>query len=111
VVLLSPSGGPEAHFAEAGFTSADPNVKLPGYDTVWQSAGDTLAADHPVTLTWDNGAGLVFKRTFSVDENYLFTVAQSVENKGAAPVSVVPYSRVVEFGLPKDYAALAIREG
>jgi YidC/Oxa1 family membrane protein insertase len=111
VVLLSPSGGPEAHFAEAGFTSADSNVKLPSYDTLWQSDGGTLSADHPVVLTWDNGAGLTFKRTFSVDPNYMFTVAQSVENKGSSPVSVVPYSRVVEFGLPKDYAALAIREG
>ena len=111
VVLLSPSGGPEAHFAEAGFTSADPSVKLPGYDTLWQSDGNGLSADHPVTLTWDNGAGLTFKRAFSVDQNYLFTVVQSVENKGSSAVSVVPYSRVVEFGLPKDYAALAIREG
>ncbi|MDQ7250685.1 membrane protein insertase YidC [Dongia sedimenti] len=111
VVLLSPSGGPEGHFAEAGFTSADPNVKLPSYDTVWQSDGGTLSVDHPVTLSWDNGAGLIFKRTFSVDPNFLFTVAQTVENKGTSPVSVVPYSRVVEFGLPKNYAALAIREG
>ena len=111
VVLLSPTGGPEGHFAEAGFTSADPSVKLPSYDTVWQSEGGTLSVDHPVTLTWDNGAGLIFKRTFSVDPNFLFTVAQTVENKGTSPVSVVPYSRVVEFGLPKDYAALAIREG
>ena len=111
VVLLSPSGGPEGHFAEAGFTSGDPSVKLPSFDTVWQSDGGTLSVDHPVTLTWDNGAGLIFKRTFSVDQNYLFTVAQTVENKGSSPVSVVPYSRVVEFGLPKDYAALAIREG
>jgi YidC/Oxa1 family membrane protein insertase len=90
VVLLSPSGGPEAHFAEAGFTSADASVKLPGYDTVWQSDGGTLSADHPVTLSWDNGAGLVFKRIFSVDQNYLFTVAQTVENKSTSPVSVVP---------------------
>jgi YidC/Oxa1 family membrane protein insertase len=111
VVLLSPSGGPEAHFAEAGFTAADSGVKLPGYDTVWQSDGGPLSVDHPVTLTWDNGAGLVFKRTFSVDQEYLFTVAQTVENKGGSPVSLVPYSRVVEFGLPKNYAAMSIREG
>jgi YidC/Oxa1 family membrane protein insertase len=111
VVLLSPSGGPEAQFAEAGFTSGDANVKLPAFDTVWQAEGGTLSVDHPVTLSWDNGAGLVFKRTFSVDEHYLFTIEQAVENKGTAPISVVPYSRVVEFGLPKDYAALGIREG
>jgi YidC/Oxa1 family membrane protein insertase len=111
VVLLSPAGGPEAHFAEAGFVTGDATVKLPGSDTLWTADGTALSPDHPVTLTWDNGAGLSFKRTFSVDQNYLFTIAQSVENKGSAPVSVAAYSRVVEFGLPKNYAPLAIREG
>jgi YidC/Oxa1 family membrane protein insertase len=111
VVLLSPSGGPEAHFAEAGFIATDPSVKVPGFDTVWQSEGGALSVEHPVTLTWDNGAGLLFKRVFSVDENYMFTVDQAVENKGSSSVSVVPYSRVVEFGLPKNFAPLGIREG
>ena len=38
-----------------------------------------------MTLTWDNGEGLIFKRMISVDDKYMFTVADSVENKGGAP--------------------------
>jgi YidC/Oxa1 family membrane protein insertase len=90
VVLLSPSAAPGGYFAEVGYTSTDANAKLPGYDTVWRGDGGTLSVGHPVTLTFDNGAGLLFKRVFSVDENYMFTVAQSVENKGTAPVNLAP---------------------
>ena len=42
----------------------------------------------PVTLTWDNGQGLVFKRMISVDDEYLFTVKDSVENKAGSPVTL-----------------------
>ena len=33
-----------------------------------------------MTLTWDNGQGLVFRRTISVDEKSMFTVKNAVEN-------------------------------
>ena len=53
-------------------------AEVPGPTTRWTA--DTRHPDHesPVTLTWDNGQGLVFKRTFAVDENYMFTMRQSV---------------------------------
>jgi YidC/Oxa1 family membrane protein insertase len=111
VALLSPSGAPNAYFSEVGLIAGSGDPKVPGTDTLWQSDGDTLSPDHPVTLTWDNGAGLIFKRTFSVDANYLFTVTQSVENKSAQAVEVIPYSRVVRIGLPKDFTAGVVHEG
>jgi YidC/Oxa1 family membrane protein insertase len=111
VALLSPSGAPNAYFSEVGLIAGSGGPKVPGPDTLWQSDGGTLSPDHPVTLTWDNGAGLTFKRTFSVDANYLFTVTQTVENKGAQTVEVIPYSRVVRFGLPKDFTAGVVHEG
>ena len=43
--------------------------------------GTTLTPAAPVTLTWDNGQGLVFRRTIAIDDNYMFTVADEVENK------------------------------
>ena len=55
-------------------------------DTVWTADATTLTADKPVTLTWDNGAGLTFKRIIAVDEHYMFTIADSVENSGARAV-------------------------
>ena len=42
--------------------------------------GETLTVETPVTLRWDNGTGLIFRRTISVDEDYMFTITQSVEN-------------------------------
>ncbi len=41
----------------------------------------------PVTLTWDNGQGLVFRRTIAIDDNYMFTVIDEVENKTRPPTS------------------------
>jgi YidC/Oxa1 family membrane protein insertase len=111
VALLSPSGAPGAYFSEVGLIANGADVKVPGPDTLWQADGGALSPDHPVTLTWDNGAGLIFKRTFAVDANYLFTITQSVDNKGTQPVELIPYSRVVRFGLPKDFTAGVVHEG
>jgi len=47
-----------------------------------------------VTLTWDNGAGLVFTRQISIDDKYVFSITQDVQNNTAAPVALIPYGRV-----------------
>jgi YidC/Oxa1 family membrane protein insertase len=67
---------------------------MPDDGTVWTSSGGDVTATHPVTLTWDNGAGLTFAIELSVDQNYLFSVHQSVHNTGSAPVQLWPWQRV-----------------
>ncbi len=47
-----------------------------------------------MTLTWDNGAGLVFTRQISIDDHYVFSVTQGVQNNSAAPVALIPYARI-----------------
>jgi YidC/Oxa1 family membrane protein insertase len=69
-------------------------VKLPDNDTVWTGSADTLSAGHPVTLSWDNGAGLTFQIALSVDDDYMFTVRQSVKNATGAPVKLFPWARI-----------------
>ncbi len=73
--LFSPSGAPNAYFAETGFVSGS-GVKTPNRETVWTADVKTLTPDQPVTLTWDNGAGLVFKRVIAVDDKYMFTITR-----------------------------------
>ncbi len=51
-------------------------------------------------LTWDNGEGLVFTRTISIGDDYLFSVTQSVENRGTQPVSLFPFARVIRQDTP-----------
>ena len=104
ITLLSPAGGPDAYFAEQGWVAAaGAEVEVPTTTTQWSLAAgsNTLTATTPVTLTWDNAQGLTFKRTFTVDEDYLFTVTQEVENAGADAVSLYPYARVSRHGIPK----------
>ncbi len=58
----------------------------------------------PVTLTWDNGAGLVFKRIIAVDDKYMFTIRDEVENKGSGAITLYPYSLVSRWGKPHTQA-------
>ena len=76
---------------------------VPGPNTEWQIAGDaTLTQDAPVTLTWDNDAGLRFTRQIAVDADYMFTITQSVENTTEGTVSLAPYGILARHGEPVD---------
>ena len=105
---------PYAYYVEQGWVPASGSTaKVPDAQTVWTADGGTatLTPQTPVTLTWDNGAGLVFHRTFAVDTNYLFTVTQTVDNKTGADVQLFPYSRAVREGTPKVQNFFVQHEG
>ena len=61
IVLFSPSGTQNPYYAEFGWVGAQPET-LPNSNTVWTADKSTLTPASPVTLTWDNGQGLVFRR-------------------------------------------------
>ena len=90
VPVLSPVGVEHPYYAEFGWSSSDPAVKLPGPDTLWTASSTTLAPGKPVRLTWDNGQGLIFALDISLDEHFMFDVKQSVENKTDKPVTLFP---------------------
>ena len=113
IVLLSPSGSPAPFYSEFGWTTAaGTNLKLPTPDTVWQQQGSgALSVSHPVTLAWDNGEGLEFHRTISVDDKYLFTVSDQVVNKGDSPVTLYPYALISRHGTPPTLGYYILFEG
>jgi len=102
ITFLSPAGTPGAIFAEHGFVpAAGTTAKLPDSNTLWTApAGAVLSTDTPVTLTWDNGEGLVFTRTITIGDEYLFSITQSVENRTANPVALLPFARVIRQDTP-----------
>ena len=113
IVLFSPSGAPEAFYAEFGWVAAaGSSVALPGPDTVWKQQGSsTLGVNHPVALTYDNGQGLVFTRTISVDEHYLFTIKDAVKNNGTDPVALFAYALISRHGTPQVQGYYILHEG
>ena len=86
IVLLSPAGSPHPFYAEFGWVGGSgAPVKAPDGNTVWtQQGAGTLGVGKPVTLTWDNGEGLEFRRIIAVDDKYLFTVEDQVDQQERA---------------------------
>jgi YidC/Oxa1 family membrane protein insertase len=113
IVLLSPSGSPHPFYAEFGWVgAAGANMKLPGPDTVWNREGaGALTVERPVTLTWDNGEGLIFRRTIAIDDKYLFTISDEVANKGGAAVTLYPFALVSRHGTPETLGYYILHEG
>ncbi|WP_119419811.1 membrane protein insertase YidC [Desertibaculum subflavum] len=110
ITLFSPPGTEHPYYAEAGIAQTN-GLKTPGPDTVWTADKQKLTSGDRVTLSWDNGEGQVFKRTIALDDNYMFTITQSVENKGAAPIAVTPYALVSRHGTPVTRGFYILHEG
>ncbi|HEX3503635.1 MAG TPA: membrane protein insertase YidC [Xanthobacteraceae bacterium] len=113
IVLFSPSGAPDAYYAEFGWVpTAGSNGAMPGPDTVWQQQGSgALSINHPVTLTYDNGQGLVFTRTIAIDDRYMFSIKDSIANKGSVAVTLFPYALISRHGTPEVLGYYILHEG
>ncbi len=112
ITLLSPAGAPHPYYAEFGWTAAPgDSTKLPGPQTRWSADKTTLKTGETVTLSWDNGEGLVFTRAISLDDNFMFNVVQGIENKSDKPLTLFPYALLSRHGLPKTDGLYILYEG
>src|SRR5262249_7109092 len=113
VVLLSPADSPHPYYAEHGWVAEmGKDTTVPGPDTVWKTESKSpLTVSTPVTLSYDNGKGLIFTRTISVDDNYMFTVTDAVANSGSEPVTLYPYALVARLGVPVTQSYYILHEG
>lgn len=104
VVLMSPTETAHPHYAETGWLADNQNTKVPDKDSVWTIQGnDKLTPSTPVTLTWSNGAGLTFERTYALDDHFMFTVTQKVTNTGTQAVDLYSYTSLTRKGLPNNH--------
>ena len=113
IVLYSPSGTSAPYYAEFGWVGAAGSTeRLPDQNTIWQQEGSgSLTPTNPVVLKYDNGEGLTFRRTISVDDRYLFTIKDDVSNVGNAPVTLYPYALISRHGTPQVSGYYILHEG
>ncbi|MFD1626664.1 membrane protein insertase YidC [Azospirillum griseum] len=111
IVLLAPAGTAQAYYAEFGWVPEDRAVAIPTDKTVWTASATILTPAQPLTLTWNNGQGLVFTRKVAVDNDFMFTVTQTVTNTGTTPVRLMPYSLVSRSGTPQTSGYYILHEG
>jgi YidC/Oxa1 family membrane protein insertase len=111
IVLLSPEQLQTGYFAEFGYIGQNAGT-LPGPATVWEAEeGAALTPSTPVTLTATNGAGVTFSRQISVDDKFMFTVVDTVQNAGEAAVTLSPYGRIARYAKPEHASIFVLFEG
>ncbi len=107
--LLSPAGTTDSYFAAFGWR--DEGLSPPAGDTVWTASSNLLAPGKPVTLTAANAKGMRFQIELSVDQDYMFSVKQTVANGGPNAVPVAAYGLINRAGVSKDPASWTIHTG
>ena len=102
VELFRPSASDHAYYVESGFQGQ--NVAgLPDGKTVWRLvSGTALRPGQPVVLGYDSPSGLQFRRTLSIDSDYMITEQDAVSNGGSQAVSLTPYAMVTRVDMPAD---------
>jgi len=113
IILLSPRGSKSPYYSEVGWLSADSSLLLPSEKTLWlkESKYPTLTSQNPVILKWNNGEGIEFRRTISLDSDYMFTIFDEVENKSGKEISLYPYGTIARINTPDVLGFFILHEG
>ena len=111
VTLLRKISDTAPYFAEFGWIGDNTNVALPDASTIWSASSDILSPNNDVTLTWNNGEGLVFTRLLSIDEQYMITVTDQVTSELDDTLRLLPYGLIRRFGTPATTGIYILHEG
>lgn len=103
VTFLTPS-----YFAYMGVLGKD--IDLPNENTLWKASADVLTPTQPVVLSWTNSQGITFKRTISLDDQYMFTITNSVENNAGKPIFIAFEGGLNRFN-PSAEAVTSVHQG
>ena len=111
VRVLDRDGSSQPSYVQFGWLSDNPDVAVPDNKTQWQASGPSLSQATPITLSWDNGQGLIFQIKLALDDNYMFAVTQTVRNNSAKPVVLRPWSRVRRGYTPAELGSYGGTQG
>jgi YidC/Oxa1 family membrane protein insertase len=110
IILFSPSTAAAPYYAEFGWVGNVPGG-VPNTETVWTASAQNLSPGSPVTLSFDNGEGVVFRRTIAVDADALFTIEDTVENQTGETLNLFPYGLISRHGEPETLGYFVLHEG
>ena len=104
----------DSYWVESGWLAPrGANFLLPDENTLWklESQNSILSPNTPVVISWENGDGLKFIQRFSIDENYLFTFTQEVENNTLGLITLFPFNKLSRKDLPTSQTLGLLHEG
>ena len=110
IKLLLKSNGDSPYFIEFGWSSPD-GIKVPNGKSLWKSSSNILSPDKKITLKWNNGENITFYQDISIDDSFMITVNQRVENNSNNSITLYPYGLIRRAGEPKTIDFFVLHEG
>ena len=98
---MLPDGTANPYYIETGWKELkNSNIELPNLETNWKTNSITLSPSSPVTLSWTNNKNITFKINYQVDDEYMFTITQEIENNSGEDIEVFPYRLIKRINTP-----------
>ena len=112
ITLLSPKKFSQGYYVETGWVSSSKNIDLPNSKSIWKVDGNNkLAPNQSVTLTWNNNQGIVFEKIIQIDEKFLFSIDQKIENKSNKSYDFYSYGQIIRNKSPDITNFYILHEG
>tara|TARA_B100000700_G_scaffold74579_2_gene83307 strand:- start:205 stop:1887 length:1683 start_codon:yes stop_codon:yes gene_type:complete len=112
IVLLNPKKVQNGYYIETGWATANKNINIPNSNTIWKIEGNNkLTPNSPVRLTWTNDNNIKFEKEISLDNQYLFSVNQSITNNSEKTYNFYPYGQIIRNQAPEVTNFYILHEG
>ncbi len=112
VVLLNPKQSENGYYVETGWATTNKNIDLPNSKTLWKIEGNNkLTPNSSIKLSWKNNQNIKFIKEISIDNQYLFNIKQTIENKSDKTYNFYPYGQIIRNIAPEVTNFYILHEG
>tara|TARA_B100000579_G_scaffold72942_1_gene55860 strand:- start:607 stop:2289 length:1683 start_codon:yes stop_codon:yes gene_type:complete len=112
VILLNPSKVKSGYYVETGWATTNKNIDIPNSKSTWKIDGNNkLTPNTPIKLVWLNDQNIKFEKEISIDNQYLFTVKQTIINNSEKTYNFYPYGQIIRNEIPKITNFFILHEG
>ncbi len=112
VVLLNPKKVKNGYYVKTGWATNNKNIDIPNSKTIWKIEGNNkLSPNSPIKLSWTNDQNIKFEKDISIDNQYLFTVNQSIINNSGKTYNFYPYGQIIRNQAPEVTNFYILHEG
>ncbi len=112
VTLLNPSKVQNGYYVETGWATTNKNIDVPNAKSIWKIEGkNKLTPNSPIKLIWSNDQNIKFEKKISIDNQYLFTVNQTIINNSEKTYNFYPYGQIIRNEIPEITNFFILHEG
>ena len=112
VVLLNPKKVKNGYYVETGWATTNKNIDVPSSKSIWEIEGNNkLTPNTPIKLIWLNNQNIKFEKEISIDNQYLFTVKQTIINNSEKTYNFYPYGQIIRNEIPEITNFFILHEG